>query len=141
MKNKERLQKHNVVILIMNIMIVVLCLLLVCTGAVVVEELQYAFSTYYNEDSMGYNVEYGSYERLVEQYYVLTAEEVKVNRNVQEYLGVGHYFKEAFFYKAYETIGDTVRAARAREEMNRVYAEMGSWNIAQEDIHERLGIE
>lgn len=141
MRNKERLQSHKVVILIMNIAIVVLCLLLVCTGAVMVEELRSAFSTYYSEDNMGYNVEYGSYDYLAEQYHMLAAEEVRVSRKAREYLGVAKYFEAAFFYKAYETVGDAERAALAKEDMNRAYEEMGGWNIVKKDIHEKLGVE
>jgi len=141
MRNKERLQNHKVVILIMNIVIVVLCLLLVCTGAVMVEELRYAFSTYYSEDGMGYNVEYGTYDHLVEQCHMLDAEEVKVSRKVKEYIGVAEYFEAAFFYKAFEAVGDAERAARAKEDMNTAYEEMGGWNIVQKDIHEKLGID
>ena len=44
MRNKDRVQRQNVVILIMNIVIVVLCILLLFTGALMVEELKSAFT-------------------------------------------------------------------------------------------------
>lgn len=141
MRNKDRLQRQNVVILIMNIVIVVLCLLLVCTGAVMVEELRYAFSTYYSEDNMGYNVEYGSYDQLAEQCHMLVAEDEHVSRKVREYIGVAQYFEAAFFYKAYEAVGDAERAAGEKAKMEQAYEEMGSWNIVQKDILGKLGLE
>lgn len=141
MRNKDRLQRQNIVILIMNIVIVVLCLLLVCTGVAMVEELKYAFSPYYSEDNLGFNVEYGSYDSLAEQSHMLIAEDVKVSRKVQEYIGVAQYFEAAFFYKAYEAVGDAERAAAQKAKMEQAYEEMGGWNIVQKDIHGKLGLE
>jgi len=141
MRNKDRVKRQNVVILIMNIVIVVLCILLLFTGALMVEELKSAFTTYYNEGSMVYNIETGAFDYLVEQGHVVEAEEVKVSREAQEFFGVAKYFEAAFFYKAYEEVGDTERAARQKEKMEQAYEEMGSWNIVQKDIHETLGLE
>lgn len=141
MQNKDRLQRQNIIIVIMNIVIVVLCILLFATGAVMVEELQFTFSNSFNEGSMAYNIQSGAYDYLTEQCHVLTAEEVKVEESAQEIFGVAHYFEAAFFYKAFETVGDTGRVTHQKERMEQAYEEMGSWNIVKEDIHERLGVE
>ena len=125
MQNKDRLQRQNVVIIIMNIVIVVLCVLLFATGAVMVEELKYAFSDSYNERNMLYNVEHGEYDYLAERCHVLTAEESKVEKSGQEIFGVAHYFEATFFYKAFQETGDTRRANRQKEKMDQAYKEMG----------------
>ena len=141
MRNKERLQRQNVVIIIMNIVIVVLCILLFVVGVIAADEMKYAFSTYYSEDNMVYNVESGDYDYLAERYHGLTGEEVRVSREILEYFGVAKYFEAAFFYKAYEEVGDVERAGRQKEKMEQAYKEMGGWNIVQKDIHETLGLE
>lgn len=105
------------------------------------EELKYTFSTPYSVDNMAYNVESGDYDYLVERYHGLTGEEVKVGREALEYFGVAKYFEAAFFYKAYEEVGDAERAGRQKEKMEQAYKEMGGWNIVQKDIHETLGLE
>ena len=106
-----------------------------------VEELKYAFSTHYSEENISYKVEDGFYDHLTEQYHAMTGEEVQVSRETLEYFGVAKYFEAAFFYKAYEVVGDAERAARQKDKMAKAYEEMGSWNIVQKDIHEKLGLD
>ena len=141
MKNKNRIQRQNVVIMVMNIVIIVLSILLLCTILVMTEELKYAFSSFSDTDNISYNVEYGQYSRLTEQYHMSIEEGVKANKELEEYFGVAKYFEAAYMYNAFRVVGDAERASREEAKMEQAYEQMGSWNIVKKEIHDRLGLE
>jgi len=106
-----------------------------------VEELVYVCSTSFDKNNFVHNIEYGRYSQLVEMYHVSEEEGMKGGKALREYYGVAKYFEAASLYKAFDAVGDTERAERQQEKMTQAYEQMGSWNIAKDDIHEKLGLE
>ncbi len=142
MQNRQREFKQNIVIFVLNIVIVIMSILMVICGCVAVSSLYDAFSPrMYSEQSLYYCVQDGDFGRLVSYCHEGMQESDHASARVKEYYGIAKYYEAASFYKAFLETGDTERAEQAKAKMEQAYAEMGSWNIVQEEIHELLGIE
>lgn len=140
LRNKERIGRQKGILLIMKGVIVVLCVLLIASVAVMIEELHGAFHNTISETSLASRVEFGQYEMLVENYHQNLEAGARENDAIREYYGVAKYYEAASFYQAFTKSGDPERAQREKEKMDAAYEEMGGWQIVAKDIDRELGI-
>lgn len=138
MRNKDRIVRQNIIILILNIVIVGMCLLTLIVGGVAASNLYSRFSIPYDERTLYYCVERGDFGRLVTECEENIQAGFEKQRNMQEYYGVAKYFEAASYYKAYLETGDTVRAERELAKMEEALPEMGGWSILEGEIKSQL---
>ena len=140
LQNKLRIGRQQGILLIMKGVIGVLCIILLASTAVMIENLHDAFTNRISESTLRSRVEYGNYAPLVDHYHQNVAAGITGNKEEKEYYGVAKYYEAASFYKAFSTVGDTGRAAREKQKMDDAYEEMGGWQIAKEAIDAELFI-
>ena len=140
MRNKIKLDGKNVIILVMNAVIVILCFFTLLCGYMAVEGYRDAFSAPYSENSLYYQLEDGLFYRMVESHHYNTQEGHSGNLEMQEYYGVAKFYEAASMYKAFLVSGDQERAERELEKMELAREEMGEWNIVEPEILEQLKI-
>lgn len=140
MQNKDRIKRQNVVLLVMNIVIGVLCLIMVICGGRAALGLYEDYSIPYDNHNMESAVQYGDFYRLVYMYHENIANGFEGDRTMKEYYGVAKYYEAASFYKAFLETGDSVRAEREKEKMEQALEEMGGWSILEEEINAQLGL-
>lgn len=140
MQNKDRIERQNVIILVMNIVIGVLCLIMVICGGRAAFNLYEDYSIPYDNQNMESAVQYGDFHRLVSMYHENIANGFEGDRAMKEYYGVAKYYEAASFYKAFTETGDTVRAEREAAKMEQALEEMGGWSILEEEINAQLGL-
>ena len=112
LQNKLRIGRQQGILLIMKGVIGVLCIILLASTAVMIENLHDAFTNRISESALRSRVEYGNYAPLVDHYHQNVAAGIAGNKEEKEYYGVAKYYEAASFYKAFSTVGDTGRAAR-----------------------------
>ena len=138
LQNKLRIGRQQGILLIMKGVIGVLCIILLASMAVMIENLHDAFTNRISESALRSRVEYGNYAPLVDHYHQNVAAGITGNKEEKEYYGVAKYYEAASFYKAFSTVGDTKRAAREKQKLDAAYEEMGGWQIAKEAIDAEL---
>lgn len=141
MENRTRITRQEIIKYVMNAVIVLLCVVLLVTIALTVEESRYYFGIPNKADYFENYVYCEDYPAMVGSYYENIAEGFEGNRQMKEYYGVAKYFEAASYYKMYLELGDDARAERELVKMDAAYDEMGGWNIMQQDIHGKLGLE
>ena len=141
LQNKQRIGRQQGILLVMKAVIVVLCILLFASVAVMIENLHDAITYRISENTLRSRVEYGNYASLVDHYHQNMAAGATGHKEEKEYYGVAKYYEAASFYKAFSTAGDTERVEREKQKMDAAYEEMGGWKIAKEAIDAELGIE
>ena len=111
LQNKLRIGRQQGILLIMKGVIGILCIILLASTAVMIENLHDAFTNRISESTLRSRVEYGNYAPLVDHYHQNVAAGITGNKEEKEYYGVAKYYEAASFYKAFSTVGDTGRAA------------------------------
>ena len=122
---------------LLNVLIILLSVILAISILVTVHAFREASPVYYDTDSsLYYHLKDGSYESLDRRYYenAIGRENDPKVQQVSEYYAVGRYFEKAFFAKAFETAGDSKKAARYRTEMDRLEKEMGDFSAEKQLI-------
>ena len=141
MRNEARLNKQQVLIFGMNVLIVLMCIATIICACVAVQEI---YDDYYyrsDEDSFWYQIEDSNFYRTVDFYYQNVADGFEDDKGLQEFYAVAKYYEAASCYKAYMEIGDTTRAEREYTKMDQAKEDMGSWNILHTDIDRQLKLE
>lgn len=139
-KNKTRREKQSVLVRILRFLTVGLSVLLLLGGITMISECYDTMDRGVSASIMENRLSWGNFDQLVEDYHINVAEKIKADQTMLEYYGVARYYEAASLYRAFAENGDQERAERELQKMKKAYEEMGSWQMAAEDIREQLGL-
>ena len=118
--------KKSKVIIFLNI---VIGLLLAVLLIVLIARLSGSNNSYYTrifgDGYEHYSIEKGEYAELIDEYERYGGILGRVNKGSEESAAVAEYADAAFRYNAYEYAGDSERAARQKQRMDKAVSELG----------------
>ena len=132
--------KRSPAALVLDIVIGLLCVALIGAAAFAATSFYDSFGFDYDADSFYYRLTDGDYSQMVEMYYYNEANGVKADSELRQYYAVAEYFEAASWYKAFDSAGDSARAAEYETKMADAGNDMGALSMVAEDIRQSLGI-
>uniref|UniRef100_UPI0040576411 hypothetical protein n=1 Tax=Acetatifactor sp. TaxID=1872090 RepID=UPI0040576411 len=141
MVNKIKEQMSDAKTWVLNGIIILLAIVMIASLWMLIEEFQYAFTSYYNtESSFVYAMEAEDYGRVVSMYHDNVQNGYEDKKDLQEYYGVAKYYEAAFLYHMYAEVGDTIRADIQKSAMEEAALQMGDFAFLRSQIDEKLGL-
>lgn len=126
---------------IFNIIIVILCIVLVITTFVTMNDFINRMNVYYyDEKDFLYCIQREDYYEMVEYMYRNEANDERVTKGMEECYAVARYYEAASMYKAYKAVGKNAEAKEQEAIMEEQIAMMGELSYVAEDIEKQLGI-
>lgn len=125
--------------IIANIIIVILCAAVIVTGTAVIRSYHQDTNNYYTKEfSLIDELQWGSYEGLLEKATRVEVMGGKLSQDTQECIAVAKYYNAAFYYKMYAENNETEKAAKKLELMKKQREAAGELEYLLEDIDKML---
>lgn len=125
--------------LISNSILFFLVLILVIAVIGCISELRYYHDDYYREEeNILYVIQEKDYPRLVEICALNRVLEEEESVKMKTFYAVADYYEASTYYKAYEKIGDHIKAAEQKEIMEEAKKHMAEFQYLSEDILKEL---
>ena len=126
---------------LLDVIIGVLCVLIVGSGAFAVSMFNENFGYSYDSDAFYWRLEDENFSQMVEMCYANEAAGVEADEELEQYYGVARYFEAASYYKMYQDADDSEQMNKYLERMENAKTLMGELSFLSEKIHEKLDIE
>lgn len=132
----DKLEEQGFVVVALNIVIVILCVLIMVMETRTVSEFVALISPEFIEESdYVWYLEIKNYNALWRAYY---NDEVRT-KDKQEYYALAQYYEAHIFHKAFNHVGDTERAEKYAERMEKAVEKMGDFIEVKDRIDDRVG--
>lgn len=127
---------------ILNVLLIVLAVILVMNVFAAAGGLIANFESYVpNDETMLYYIKNGEYTNLIDSVNTKKYAKPDDSQTYGELCAVAGYFEAASMYHAYQEMGDTEKAEKFEQKMDKNSALLGELSFAKEDINKKLGIE
>lgn len=142
MKNNViRTEVKHLGLLILDLAILVMCVVFICSAITVAVSFHEAYDVGYDSDAMYYRLRDGNYARLAEMTWENRMHGRDDDADSQEYYAVADYYEAAVQYGICREEGDADGAERWLEKMKDAEGRMGVFASEREKIDEILGIQ
>ncbi|MBR4529602.1 MAG: hypothetical protein IKO80_04895 [Lachnospiraceae bacterium] len=134
---KPQKKKLHPVLLILDIIIAVLTLILAVSIVMTVYTEHESDRYRYAPENYSYDMQEGNYKNLAVSFAMRTYHPIpedQITPALLPYAAVGRYYKDSFYLRIYETMGDTERAAQAREALTAERTDMGVYQPEADKI-------
>lgn len=141
MNNKFSLEAKQLGIIALDLVIVAMCVVFVCTAASAVMSFHDAYDRGYKSDSLSYRLRDENYAMLAEMTWRNRMHGMGEDVDLQEYYAVADYYEAAIQYRLCLEAGDADRAEAWLAKMNDAERRLGVFSPEKEKLDQMLGIQ
>ena len=138
---KNKIEVKHIGLLALDLAILALCVVFVCTVITVAVNFHKAYDRGYDSDALYYRLRDGDYARLAELTWQNRMNGRENDADSQEYYAVADYYEAAVQYRLCRETGDNDGADSWLEKMSDAENRMGVFAAEREKIDRILGIQ
>lgn len=141
MNNKFSLEAKHLGIIALDLVIVAMCVVFVCTAASAIVSFHDAYDRGYKSDSLSYRLRDENYAMLAEMTWKNRTYGKGEDADSQEYYAVADYYEAAILYHLYLESGDADRTEKWLAKMEDAESRLGVFKAEKQKIDQMLGIQ